>query len=61
MISEVEDVDPLLLEAMATTLMNMQPEPEMTRIYTDDKTPIEWVTNKIVLDFILGGDMGDLQ
>ena len=61
LISEVEDVDPLLLEAMATTLMNMQPEPEMTRIYTDDKTPIEWVTNKIVLDFILGGDMGDLQ
>ena len=60
-ISSAEDVDPLLLEAMATTLMSAQPEPEMTRIYTDDKAPIEWVTNKIVMDFILGGDLGDLQ
>ena len=60
-ISSAEDVDPLLLEAMATTLMSAQPEPEMTRVYTDDKAPIEWVTNKIVMDFILGGDLGDLQ
>jgi len=60
-LSNMDGVEPLLLNAMATTLMNMQPEPEMTRIYTDDKAPIEWVTNKIVLDFILGGDMGDLQ
>lgn len=60
-ISSSKDADPLLLEAMATTLMNAQPEPEMTRVYTDDKTPIEWVTNKIVVDYILGGDIGDLQ
>lgn len=59
----VEDpgIDPLLLNAMAATLMNMQPEPEMTRVYTDDRTPIEWVTNKIVVDFILGGGIEDLQ
>jgi len=60
-ISSSKDADPLLLEAMATTLMNAQPEPEMTRVYTDDKTPIEWLTNKIVVDYILGGDIGDLQ
>lgn len=60
-LSSMDSTDPLLLEAMATALMSMQPEPEMTRVYTDDKTPIEWVTNKIVLDYILGGDIGDLQ
>ena len=60
-VSSMDEPDPLLLEAMATTLMSVQPEPEVTRVYTDDKTPIEWVTNKIVLDFILGGDMGDLN
>jgi predicted membrane-bound spermidine synthase len=61
LIAEDPDVDPLLLNAMTTTLMNMQPEPEMTRVYTDDRTPIEWVTNKIVVDFILGGGIEDLQ
>ncbi len=60
-LSSSDSTNPLLLEAMATALMSMQPEPEMTRVYTDDKTPIEWVTNKIVLDYILGGDIGDLQ
>lgn len=55
------DVDPLLLEAMAVTLTFQQPAPEMTRVYTDDRTPIEWVTNKIVLDFIIIGGLGDLQ
>jgi predicted membrane-bound spermidine synthase len=55
------DVNPLLLDAMAVTLTFQQPEPEMTRVYTDDRTPIEWVTNKIVLDYVLIGGLGDLQ
>jgi hypothetical protein len=54
-------VNPLLLDAMAVTLTFQQPEPEMTRVYTDDLTPIEWVTNKIVLDYVLIGGLGDLQ
>ena len=54
-------VEPLLLEAMAVTLSFQQPEPEITRVYTDDRTPIEWMTNKIVLDYILIGGLGDLQ
>ena len=55
------DVEPLLLEAMALTLSFQQPEPEITRVYTDDRTPIEWMTNKIVLDYIFIGGLGDLQ
>jgi spermidine synthase len=55
------DVDPLLLDAMAVTLTYQQPEPEITRVYTDDRTPIEWMTNKIVLDYILVGGLEDMQ
>ncbi len=55
------DAPTLLLEAMTMTLTGQQPEPEMTRVYTDDRAPIEWVTNKIVLDFILGGGTEELQ
>lgn len=51
----------LLLEAMTMTLTTQQPEPAVTRVYTDDKAPIEWVTNKIVLDFILGGGTEEMQ
>jgi spermidine synthase len=55
------DVNLLLLEAMAVTLTSQQPDPEITRVYSDDRTPIEWVTNKIVLDYILIGGIGDFQ
>jgi len=54
-------VDSLLLEAMALTINNRQPPPVETRVYTDDRTPIELLTNKMVLDFILAGGTEDLQ
>ena len=55
------DMDPLLLEAMAVTINNRQPQPSMTQVYTDDHAPIEWLTNKIVVDFILSGGTDELQ
>jgi hypothetical protein len=56
-----EDTPKLLLEAMTTTISAQQPAPETTRVYTDDHTPIEWVTNKIVVDFILSGGAEVMQ
>lgn len=55
------DASPLLLEAMATTIVFQQPTPVMTRVYTDDLAPIEWVTNKMVIDYFLSGGLEDLQ
>lgn len=52
---------PLLLEAMTLTINYQQPQPDLTRVYTDDRSPIEWLTNKIVLDFILTGGAEGLQ
>jgi spermidine synthase len=44
-------VHPLLLESMQLTLANMQPEPETTQVFTDDRAQIEWLTNGLVLNF----------
>jgi spermidine synthase len=55
------DVHPLLIEAMTATIENRQSSPQMTRVYTDDRTPIEWITNKIVMDTLLSGEFEFLQ
>jgi spermidine synthase len=55
------DVHPLLLEAMAMTIVARQPTPERTRIFTDDLAPIEWLTNKIVVDYFLAGGLEELK
>jgi hypothetical protein len=46
---------------MAMTITNRQPTPEITRVFTDDLAPIEWLTNKIVVDYFLSGGLEDLQ
>lgn len=46
---------PLLIEAMAVAINYRQDPPEITQIYTDDRSPIELLTNKMVVDFILAG------
>jgi spermidine synthase len=55
------EAESLLLESMAMTIINRQPTAETTQVYTDDRTPIEWVTNKLVVSYLLTGGMEDLQ
>jgi predicted membrane-bound spermidine synthase len=55
------NVHSLLLEAMAMTITFRQPMPETTRVFTDDLAPIEWLTNKIVVDYFLAGGLEDFQ
>jgi spermidine synthase len=52
---------PLLLESMQLTASNLQPEPEITLVFTDDLSQIEWLTNGLVLNFLLSGGMEDIQ
>jgi spermidine synthase len=56
-----EAVHPLLIEAMSTTQVHKAVDPQITLVFTDDRAPIEWITNKIVLDFILTGGMETMQ
>ena len=53
-------VHPLLLESMQLTAANMQPTPEPTVVFTDDRAQIEWLTNGLVLNFLFSGDAEDL-
>jgi MFS family permease len=55
------DVHPLLLTAMSSTIVNMQPGYETTQVFTDDKAPIEWLTNNLIVNFLLHGDVEGLQ
>jgi spermidine synthase len=52
---------PLLIDAMTMTYANQAAPVETTQVYTDDRAPIEWLTNEIVLDFIFSGGTKELQ
>jgi spermidine synthase len=54
-------VHPLLTDSMALTFANLQPAPQHTIVFTDDLSPIEWMTNNLILNFILHGDMNTLK
>ena len=60
-LSERGDVHPLLIESLQVSALNLQPLPEPSTIFTDDLAPIEWITNNMVLRFMLYGDMEVLQ
>jgi hypothetical protein len=55
------EVDPMLIRAMEITVAQQQPTPQGGIVYTDDLAPIEWITNNMILSFVLFGDMETLQ
>ena len=58
---EDPQVHPLLLSSLERVILYNQPLPEPTVVFTDDEAPVEWVVNKMVLDFIFSGDLEVLQ
>jgi spermidine synthase len=55
------DVHPLLNEAVERLIVFQQPTPQSQTVFTDDRAPIEWITNNMVLSFVLFGGMEDLK
>ena len=55
------DVHPVLLTAMSSTIVNMQLGYESTQVFTDEIAPIEWLTNNLIVNFLLHGDVESLQ
>ena len=47
------NVSPLLLASMRLALTSLQPPPSPDTIFTDDLAPIEWITNNMVLKFLI--------
>lgn len=52
---------PLLLTAMTTTFANLQPGYQTTQVFTDDRAPIEWIVDGMVINFALSGQLSGLQ
>jgi len=60
-LSQNPDTPLLLLEAMASTINNLQPVPSGSTVFTDDWAPIEWITNDMIFDFFTSGSAEILQ
>jgi spermidine synthase len=52
---------PLLLTAAQVAYSYLQPDPTGGEVYTDDRSPVEWVTNSLVINFILSGGVDTIQ
>lgn len=50
----------LLLDSMKVAVGNVHPTPPVDVVYTDDWSPIEWVTNRMVLSYVLFGDLQEI-
>ena len=61
LLSKQPDISPLLLNAMQTTFANLKPGYEITQVFTDDRAPIEWIVNDMVIRFALSGQLQGLQ
>jgi predicted membrane-bound spermidine synthase len=51
----------LLLGSMAMTIANLQPAPQKTVVFTDDLSPVEWITNTMILNFFMQGEMETMK
>ncbi len=60
------DASPLLLASISLARANLQPLPSLglrqyTRVFSDDLAPIEWITNDMILNFVLHGEVETLH
>ena len=58
---EQPETHPLLLRSLELLVAYRQTTPESKIVFTDDRAPIEWITNNMVLNFVLFGEMETLQ
>jgi len=55
------NIHPLLIEVIQKAILNQKPTPVGGMIFTDDWAPIEWITNNMVLNFVLSGEVETLH
>jgi spermidine synthase len=60
-LSADSNTHPLLLQAALTAFANLRPTPKNGIVFTDDLAPIEWITNDMIIKFIVGGGVDELQ
>lgn len=60
-LSKDSSVNPLLITAMSSTFVNLKNGYTTTTVFTDDRAPIEWIVNDMVVSFVLKGGLKFLQ
>lgn len=53
-------VHPLLLHAIQRAIVYQQPTPEATLVLSDDRAPVEWIVNNMVLRYVFSGEYEEL-
>jgi spermidine synthase len=61
LLSQRPDTNPILLSTMQSTFANLKPTYQTTQVFTDDRAPIEWIVNDMVIRFALSGKLNGLQ
>ncbi len=56
-----KDTHPLLTTSLERVVLNQQPTPESQVVFTDDWAPVELMTNQMVLNYIVFGDVDALR
>jgi hypothetical protein len=53
----------LLRQALYIAFKNLQPSPKVNAglVFTDDRSPVEWITNSMIVKFIVSGQTELLQ
>ena len=46
---------------MQRIVVNLQPTQGDGMVFTDDWAPIEWITNNMVLYYVMGGELEDMK
>ncbi len=52
LLSQQTQTHPLLLTSLQRVILNLKSTPTDGMVFTDDKAPIEWITNTMVLGFV---------
>ena len=61
LLAEQSEPSVLLLESMMLAAVNTQTAPQQTIVFTDDRAPIEWLTNAMVFDYFFTEGLEFLQ
>jgi hypothetical protein len=60
-LSKIKNTPTVIKDVLSAILTNLQPEPETGILLTDDHAPVEWLTTRMLIDFVLSGKTKDLQ
>jgi spermidine synthase len=59
-LSQQPETHPLLLASIQRVILNLKPTPTGGIVFTDDKAPIEWITNTMVLGYLFSNGIDEL-